>query len=344
MNTTQTYCGYEQTTADAAAIALAASTATPTFTATPGISVSGKYSISTAPYDVAVMGPANGPATTLFVPDSFNSHIYALNLSSPATYSVGNSVTQTANPVGLAVDNSGTYLYSADPGSGMVDQFLVTGGYSSFATSWQGCIGNGAMVTTSPDTQASTGALAKPRYVGFDTSGNLFITDTGTSNVSNVMEYFNPIAILSGPSTVNYWNGSLHTTSGGVTANVGQIITIPSGSTTVVVANAYNNRIDFYSSAGVSVATSLTSANGTNFINPQGVAYSNATGYLYISDTGNNRIVEMTPSGTFVTALGPALGGSNGSLNGPTGIKLDNALQPNIYVADTLNNRIVVLH
>lgn len=85
---------------------------------------------------------------------------------------------------------------------------------------------------------------------------------------------------------------------------------------------------------------------GTGLKGPEGVAV-DAAGDLYIADTGNNRIV-MVPvvSGKLesadqqvVVANGASLAGA--ALSGPTGLTVD--LQGNLYIADTGNNRVVLL-
>jgi DNA-binding beta-propeller fold protein YncE len=225
-----------------------------------------------------------------------------------------------------------------------VDQFQIGGGYNSFPASWQGHIGSGLTVSSLPDTQAASGALAKPRYVALDSTGNLFITDTGTGNISNVMEYIGPtIPILAAPSLIYYWAGTianLDSTQG--SNSIGQITA--SSPQTVIVAASFENQIEFYAPANGSLdGISLTSDNNTlaqpvSFSNPQGVAYSSATTYLYIADTNNNRIVFINAStSAYVNSFGPGFG-----LNGPTGLKVDNANPPNIYVADSGNHRVVV--
>ena len=62
---------------------------------------------------------------------------------------------------------------------------------------------------------------------------------------------------------------------------------------------------------------------------PAGVAVDGA-GNLYVSDTGNNRVQIVAPSGAVI--------GGFGALSGPTGIAVD--CRGNVYVADTGNNRI----
>jgi len=343
VNTTLPYCGYEQTTADLAS----SLNPTPTVGASPAaVTVAVAYSSAgIVPYDVAVLGPTSGPATTVLVPNSANGYICIFDAST-ASFSVSFTGTGMVTPIGMTVDPQGSFLYVADPGGNpgpMVNQFSINGG-NSFP--WNGCIGNGLGVSgTDNSTQAGAGALAKPRYVAFDNSSNLFITDTGTAGFADVMEYFGPaipLTSITNPSSVNYWAGPLST--GSVNNGVGQIVAAGPG--TMVVADSINNRIVFCAAAnGSLVAPSITSDNNpagaVAFSNPQGVAYSASTGYIYISDTGHNRIVEMTLSGAFVKILGPTLGSY--TLSGPTGIKLDNAQPPNIYVADTGNGKVVML-
>ena len=77
------------------------------------------------------------------------------------------------------------------------------------------------------------------------------------------------------------------------------------------------------------------SGNG-QFFNPQGIAVS-ASGYIYVVDTGNNRIQEFTSSGAYVTQWGSS-GSGNGQFNTPIGIAVNS--NGNIYVADACNYRI----
>ncbi|MDB5765822.1 MAG: hypothetical protein JWQ61_636 [Collimonas fungivorans] len=80
-----------------------------------------------------------------------------------------------------------------------------------------------------------------------------------------------------------------------------------------------------------------------SFFNVNGVA-ADASGNVYVGDTGNNLIRVIAPSGAVTTLAGSGTAGSvNGtgaaaSFNGPSGIAVD--VSGNVYVADTTNNLI----
>jgi hypothetical protein len=124
----------------------------------------------------------------------------------------------------------------------------------------------------------------------------------------------------------------------------------------VYVADTVNNTIRKVTPAGMvttlaGLAGSFGSADGTNsaarFNDPVGVAVDSA-GNLYVGDTGNNTIRQVTPVRTnwVVTTLA-GLAGSSGSANGtnsaarfyhPYGVAVDSAT--NVYVADAYNDTI----
>jgi sugar lactone lactonase YvrE len=83
------------------------------------------------------------------------------------------------------------------------------------------------------------------------------------------------------------------------------------------------------------------------FHDPMGLAL-DADGNLYVSDWGNHRVRMISSAGTVTTIAGGGLPGSRGALAdgpanvarffGPEGLAVDT--EGNIFVADTLNNRI----
>jgi DNA-binding beta-propeller fold protein YncE len=62
-------------------------------------------------------------------------------------------------------------------------------------------------------------------------------------------------------------------------------------------------------------------------------------GYLYITDTGNKRVVKYDPEGNMVRAVGGA-GSEEGQMQEPVGLAL--SPEGDLYVADTWNQRVQV--
>ena len=89
----------------------------------------------------------------------------------------------------------------------------------------------------------------------------------------------------------------------------------------------------------------IVEATGTVLMRPWGVAF-DAAGNLYIADTDDNLILQVSPVGILSTVAGTGdqgYSGDNGSaksavLDSPAGVAVDAA--GNIYIADTHNNRI----
>jgi len=122
------------------------------------------------------------------------------------------------------------------------------------------------------------------------------------------------------------------------------------------VADSLNNRIRLISGGSVSTlagngTSGYTGDNGNATsaeLNHPGAVAVDASGNLYIADTGNHAIRKVTGS-TITTIAGSNNGGSSGDagdggaakgalLNSPAGIAVDSS--GNVYISDTNNNRI----
>ncbi|MFV8270789.1 NHL repeat-containing protein [Flavobacterium sp. GT2N3] len=80
-----------------------------------------------------------------------------------------------------------------------------------------------------------------------------------------------------------------------------------------------------------------------SFVGPSGLTI-DASGNLYIADTGNNKIRKISPTGVVTTVAGTGVGGgvdgdrSQASFLAPTDVAVD--ASGNLYVADISNNKI----
>jgi sugar lactone lactonase YvrE len=126
---------------------------------------------------------------------------------------------------------------------------------------------------------------------------------------------------------------SVINSSGTATANVSNISVNCSSDVAVV------------STLAGSTTAGSTNSTGTaaSFDTPTRVAV-DANGNLYVADTDNNEIREITPAGAVRTLAGSTTSGSAdgagtaASFNGPTGVAVD--ASGNVYVGDTQNNEI----
>ncbi|MCY3021909.1 MAG: putative Ig domain-containing protein [Planctomycetota bacterium] len=226
-------------------------------------------------------------------------------------------------PAGLAADAAGN-LYVADTCNNAVRKVDTAGNITTAA-------GNGTRgypgglspliklkfgVFGGDGGAATAASLNLPTGLAIDAAGNLYIADTGNHRIRKVAAADGKISTVAGNGTV-------------VVGPMG----LPLG--------------DFGGDNGPATAAQLNS--------PMGVAV-DASGNVFIADTGNHRIRKVDSGGTITTVAGdgatiPGLlnfqygdfkgdGGAAtaASLNGPMGVAVDAA--GNLYIADTVNQRI----
>jgi sugar lactone lactonase YvrE len=164
--------------------------------------------------------------------------------------------------------------------------------------------------------------------VAVDRAGDVYVADSGTGRIEKLSQQ-------GGPS--GQW-----TNFGSVFSGSPQDVAVDDHSN-VYVADNTNDRVQELSPSGAIIGNwngTKAGAGGSapvSFHGPEGVAV-DAHGSIYVADSGNNRIVKLSPAGTVVSIAGGS-GSRSGELNGPTGIAVD--IQGDLYVADTGNNRVV---
>ncbi len=204
----------------------------------------------------------------------------------------------------------------------------------------------------------SANSAADPAGAAVDSSGNLYVGDTGNNRV-----LFYP----AGTTTATRVYGQLGSfttggnNQGGLSANS---LNNPYGvavdsSDNLYVADYLNNRVLFYPS-GSTTATRVYGQNGSFTTNVSGVSATglngpnrvvlDSGGNLYVADSLNNRVL-FYPSGSttatrvygqggsFTTGIPNNGGISANSLDQPLEVVLDSS--GNLYVADSFNNRVL---
>jgi uncharacterized protein (TIGR03437 family) len=232
-----------------------------------------------------------------------------------------------------------------------------------------------------PPTQAS---VADPESIQVDSAGNIFFTEyapagdqsrsrvrrVSGANISTLFQFslFNVVtgshslvldpsnnSLVTGPTGLLRFNGSKLLTV------VEYPFTDPYGMVVGADGNYYisdrgSNQIFKMTPGGQVTVFAGTGATGFSgdggsalaalFNRPSGIVFDAAGTTLYVADTGNQRVRQISPDGTIRTIAGSGVSGFAGdgqtgdfaSFQNPVALVIDNA--GSIYVADSGNNRI----
>ena len=238
-----------------------------------------------------------------------------------------------AYPRGLAVDLHGN-LYIADTSNLRVRRVAPDGTISTIAG-----VGYGIPVFDQGG-PATSADLGFPTGVATDAAGNLYITNSDGYNLFKVTPA-GTITEIAGLNT-------------GIDVRSSAVAVDPSGN--LYLVDEYANVIKELTPAGVLTAIAGNGSGGFSgdgaaatsaSLNGPASVVSDAAGNLYISDSLNQRIRKVTPSGIVDTVAGNgsfSFSGSGGpavsaALDGPQGIGVDP--KGGYYVADFGANRVV---
>jgi len=196
--------------------------------------------------------------------------------------------------------------------------------------------------------------LNGPTGVAEDAAGNLFIADTGNNRV-RVVGHTTPITAYAGTGTPGYSGDGGPATAAQL--NQPSALAVDSAGN-LYIADTANNVVRKVTLAGIITTFAGTGQPGYSGDNGQATAATlrapgglavDAAGDVFIADTGNNVVREVSPSGIITTFAGTGTPGFSGNgklatkaqLQGPTGLAVTS--RGDVLISDTLNNQVRVV-
>jgi sugar lactone lactonase YvrE len=266
-------------------------------------------------------------------------------------------------PGGTAEDANGD-IFIADSGDNLVREITPDGVMHRFA-------GNGSAKWDGLGSDAAHLGLDHPEAVAVDPGGDVFIADTYANRVIEVQANGKP-KLLAGTGQAGYQGDRGPAADAELSMPTGLAVDQAGD---VYIADSANNvirRVDAKTKTITTVAGDYAAAQASDGLggfagdggpatsarlnDPQGVALDGA-GDLFIADTFNNAIREVTPAGTISTVVNaasanggiPTAGGETSGaaataskLNTPYGVAVDQGTDV-LYIADTHNSKIAAV-
>ncbi|HEX4136208.1 MAG TPA: hypothetical protein VHY84_16460 [Bryobacteraceae bacterium] len=250
---------------------------------------------------------------------------------------------------GVTEDQQGN-IYFSDITTDRVFRVDIKGNLTAFAGSGtQGYGGDGG--------PAASAALFNPRGLAFDSSGNLYICDTGNYRIRQVTPA-GVISTVAGNGTDRFSGDGGPAASASFGSNT-RIAVDATGN--IYISDPDNHRIrritngviHTFAGNGNNASTGDGgSALQASLMSPLGLTF-DPTGNLYIADSVANRVRMITPSGAISTVAGTGGGAEAGDgglaiqakLNGPTGVAIEGSIQSTpgnlaLLVADQNGSRL----
>jgi sugar lactone lactonase YvrE len=236
------------------------------------------------------------------------------------------------DPSGVIVDASAN-LYVTDFGNEKIRKISPIGLVTTLAGSTAGFV-NGTGINAQ---------FSGPARIAVDNQGNVFVADYDNNKIRKITP--------GGVVTTLAGSNAGYTDANGTSAQFnGPVGVAVDAAGNVYVAERFNNKIRKITPVG-DVTTLAGSTGGyadaagiaAKFSSPFGLTI-DATGNLYVSDTGNQKIRKITPAGVVTTVAGSTQGYLDSSIsttaqfNNPSDLAVDGA--GNIYVSDFDNHKI----
>ncbi|PMS14789.1 hypothetical protein C0Z18_30190 [Trinickia dabaoshanensis] len=238
-------------------------------------------------------------------------------------------------PNGFTLDSSGN-LYVADSGNNTIRKIDTSGNVTTFA---------GSSASGSANGRGTAASFNFPAGIVIDPSGNLFVADDGNNLIRKIDPSGN-VTTFAGSGAQGSANGlgtaaSFNAPHGIVLDASGNLYVADGGNNVIRKIDPSGNVTTLAGSGAQGAANGKGTA--ASFNKPDGVAV-DASGNVYVADTGNNLIRKIDSMGNVTTLAGSGAQaltngqGTAAAFYSPEGLTVDAA--GNVYVADTLNNAI----
>jgi hypothetical protein len=248
-------------------------------------------------------------------------------------------------PSAVAVDASGD-LFIADTGNNVIREVIQATGIIITVA------GNGTAGDSGDGGAAAAAQLNSPHGVAVDSSGNLFIADTGNNVIREVVQATGNIITVAGTGAAGYSGDGGPASSAELNAPFGVAV---DANGNIFIADTGNNAVrEVVQATGYIITVAGTGSAGysgdgatatsAQLNGPVSVAV-DSSGNLFIADAGNNVVREVVQAtGYIVTVAGTGTAGYSGDgglassaqLNGPDGVTVD--ANGDLFIGDTGNN------
>ncbi len=257
--------------------------------------------------------------SNLYVADTMDNVIRKVNMSSGIiTTVVGNHTggssgdggaatsAELYKPYMIALDSVGN-LYIADTGNDTIREVSASSG---IITRIAGTVGSAAY--SGDGSQATLAKLSSPYGVAVDTSGNVFIADTGNNVIRKVTSSSGVISTVAGTGTASYTGDGGQATVATLSNPYGVTV---DGSGNIYIADTGNQAVRKVSASTGVISTIAGGYSGYGYSGDGGQAtlaqISNVygvtldgSGNLYLSDAGDYAVRKVATNGIITTVAG----------------------------------------